>query len=64
MKTLFFVFAFAFLVVACSRGPRVPCVCQRNLQDCRAAYDGVMSHSEWNRLCREDLKVCESGYGM
>jgi hypothetical protein len=50
--------------------PKIPCVCQRNLHDCLYSYDGnngkdvEIGWSKWEALCKQDLHVCQSNWGM
>lgn len=65
MKFLY-TFLIGYTLIGCLSEPRVPCVCQRNLQDCFAAYSNEvdMSRVDWSLACRKDFKVCESNYGI
>jgi hypothetical protein len=61
---LIYIFLVSYAIIGCTLEPKTPCVCQRNLQDCLDSYDGSMSRSKWDDLCREDINVCQSNHGM
>jgi hypothetical protein len=67
MKTLILFLILCSL--ACSTGPRVPCMCQRNLNDCLSAYQdspyrNQMSKEAWADLCERDINLCEYNRGV
>lgn len=69
MKTL--LVTIFLITAACGvREPRVPYVCQRNMHDCLMTYNGndpkfiKYGWTSWQTWCKEDLKVCESQWGI
>jgi carbonic anhydrase len=64
MAKYLIVILFLTVAVACTRRTRVPCICQRNLDDCLMAYDHTMAHDSWKALCHQDFLVCKEGRGM
>jgi hypothetical protein len=64
-----FILFLVLIAVACSTQPRVPTICQRNLNDCLSDYQdsphkNEMSEEAWAELCQRDLKVCRYNRGI